>query len=293
MALKYTQHTVMGINCPVLQGGHINSEEAIVFIHGFPGNADHWRPFMENLAGLSRVVALNMPGFGEADKPKNFNYTVEAYLPILTSLFEKLGINKIHLVLHDFGGVWGMNWAAKNIEQIKSVSLINTGLFLEKWHSLANLYRTPILGELFSLLPPTQQAFNFLVSAGGANNLSQKQFIVLKKQMDYGTRRAIMKLYRNTPANDKRHHDIAKLFFQYDFPALIIWGEDDPYLPFKLAQQQSKAFPSAKIHILKNCGHWPYFEKPQEVNNLLTNFYKKTLSYQKSKNTSDNEIRFR
>jgi pimeloyl-ACP methyl ester carboxylesterase len=76
MALKYTQHTVMGINCPVLQGSYINSEEAIVFIHGFPGNADHWQPFMKILADFSRVVTLNMPGFGNADKPKKINYTV-------------------------------------------------------------------------------------------------------------------------------------------------------------------------------------------------------------------------
>ncbi len=273
MALTSIKHTIQGINCPVLQGGNDDSEEAIIFIHGFPGSATHWQPFMENLSKFSRVIALNMPGFGDADKPKNFNYTIDTYLPILTSLFDKMGIKKIHFLLHDFGGAWGMTWAANNIEKVKSFSLINTGLFLAQWHSLAKLYRTPILGELFSLLPPTQQAFNFMISAGGANRLSNEHFIELKNQMDYGTRRAMMKLYRSTDAGDDRHEDIATLFSQHDFPSLIIWGEDDPYLPIELAQQQSKAFPSAQIHTLKECGHWPYFEKPQEVNTLLMNFY--------------------
>lgn len=281
MALTSTQHTIQDLNCPVLQGGDEHSEEAIVFIHGFPGSANHWQPFMENLSQFSRVIALNMPGFGEADKPKSFNYTVDTYLPILTSLFEKLGINKIHFLLHDFGGAWGMAWAVENIEKVKSISLINTGLFLKEWHSLAKLFRTPILGELFSLLPPTQKAFNFMISVGGANRLKKEQFIELMGDMDYGTRRAMMKLYRSTDANDERHEDIAKLFAQHDLPALVIWGEDDPYLPLELAQQQSKAFPSAQIHTLKECGHWPYFEKPQEVNTLLMGFYESVFSNKK------------
>jgi len=273
MTIKAKEHEINGLRLPVLEGGDTHSKEAIVFIHGFPGSARDWQPYLEMLSPLKRVVALNMPGFGDADKPAAFNYTVESYLPLLTALFEKMAIEKIHFVLHDFGGAWGLNWAAQNSERIKSISLINTGLFLPKWHSLAKLFRTPVLGELFSLLPPVQSAFDHMISCNGANRLSDTTLKYLKNEMDYGTRRAMMKLYRNTQAPDASHKGIAQLFAAQDLPAMVIWGEDDPYLPVAMAHKQKAAFPNAHVHIIKECGHWPFFEKSEETKALLLGFY--------------------
>ncbi len=278
MSIKVKNYEINGLHMPVLEGGDGQSNEAIVFIHGFPGSAQHWLPYLEMLSPLKRVVALNMPGFGDADKPASFNYTVDSYLPLLTVLFEKMAIKKIHFVLHDFGGAWGLTWAAQNIERIQSVTLINTGLFLPKWHSLAKLFRTPILGRLFSLLPPMQSAFNQMISCKGANRLSASQLVTLKDEMDYGTRRAMMKLYRSTQAPDAGHHEIAQLFAEKAFPAMVIWGEDDPYLPVSMANQQQQAFPKARVHVLKGCGHWPFFEQSQQTRALLLNFYEDLFS---------------
>ncbi len=275
MTISSTRYVIDGLTLPVLQGGDIHSTEAIVFIHGFPGSANDWKPFLNSLSPFHRVVALNMPGFGDADKPSSFNYTVESYQPILSALFDEMGIQNIHFVLHDFAGAWGLTWASNNIERMLSFTLMDTGLFLEKWHSLAKLYRTPILGDLFSFLSPAQRAFNSTIQCKGANRLSTAQLIELRKQMDYGSRRAMKRLYRATEVADERHSSIAALFENRDFPAMIIWGEDDPYLPVSLAKKQLDAFPNASVHILTECGHWPLFEQQDAVNALLVAFYRK------------------
>lgn len=273
MSIQTKEYSINGLLIPVLDGGNTDSDEAIVFIHGFPGAANDWRPFLEALSPYSRVIALTMPGFGGADKPNDFDYSVENYVPVISSLLSGLDVEKVHLVMHDFGGAWGMNWAAQNIDKMKSFTLINTGLFLEEWHSLAKIFRTPIIGELFSLLPPYQPAFNSMISCNGANKLNDEQLIELKSQMDYGTRRAMMKLYRNTDARDQNHYNIADQFYEKDFPAMVIWGEDDPYLPSTLASKQLKAFPHAEIHMLKDCGHWPFLEQESKVHDLLLKFF--------------------
>ena len=128
------------------------------------------------------------------------------------------------------------------------------------------------------MLPPAQSAFNQMISCKGANRLSASQLVTLKNEMDYGTRRAMMKLYRNTQAPDANHHEIAQLFATKEFPAMVIWGEDDPYLPLTMANKQRAAFPNAQVHVIKECGHWPFFEEPQQTRELLLNFYENLFS---------------
>ena len=67
---------------------------------------------MEPASAFARVIALDMPGYGGADKPRDFPYTVDGYAAHLTGALDQLGVRRVHLVLHDFGGPWGLQWAA-------------------------------------------------------------------------------------------------------------------------------------------------------------------------------------
>ena len=83
-----------------------------------------------------------MPGFGRADKPRDFPYTVPGYADFLDDALAELGIDRVHLVLHDFGGPWGMEWAARNPARVASVVLINTGVLVGyRWHILARIWQ--------------------------------------------------------------------------------------------------------------------------------------------------------
>ncbi|MDP8953075.1 MAG: alpha/beta fold hydrolase [Actinomycetota bacterium] len=76
----------------------------MVFSHGNPGSSRDWERLSSRAGEFGRAVAPDMPGFGRADKPEDFDYTVEGYARHLDGVMVELGIRRAHLVVHDFGG---------------------------------------------------------------------------------------------------------------------------------------------------------------------------------------------
>src|SRR5262249_3370245 len=134
---------------PVLIGGTGRAGEAVVFVHGNPDAGSDWGPLMKHVAEFATVIAPDMPGFGGADKRADQDYTLPAYGAHLGGVIDQLGGERVHLVAHDFGGPFALTWAAANPGKVASVTLINTGVLLDyKWHRMARVWRTPVLGEL-------------------------------------------------------------------------------------------------------------------------------------------------
>ena len=167
--LRLSDVRVDGVRTPILQGGPEKSEEAIVFVHGNPGFSRDWEDLMERAGAFCRCVAPDMPGFGRSDRPEAFDYTVAGYARHLGGLLTVLQIRKAHLVLHDFGGPWGLAWALANPKALASLTLINTGVLAGyHWHYLARIWWTRVLAQLSQLDP---RFWNFVeefrVNSGG------------------------------------------------------------------------------------------------------------------------------
>ncbi len=117
--------TVDGVRSPVLQAGPADASEAVVFVHGNPGPAIDYADLVERVGGFARAIAPDMPGYGGADKPADFDYTVDGYARHLAGILDELGIGRAHLVLHDFGGSWGLTWATNHSNAwVRSARLI-------------------------------------------------------------------------------------------------------------------------------------------------------------------------
>ena len=99
---------------------------------------------------LGRALAFDMPGFGEADDPPaDFEVHVGSYSNFIQQALEELGIERVHLVLHDFGGPFGMLWGLQHPDAWRSTVLLNIGIMPGySWHMTARRWRTPVLGEL-------------------------------------------------------------------------------------------------------------------------------------------------
>ena len=125
--------------------------EALVFVHGNPGSADDWEALVAAAgAAGTRAVAFDLPDFGETLAPPGFEHSTEGYAAFVGEALAALGIERVHLVLHDFGGPIGLVWAMGNPDALAGVVLIDTGILPGyKWHTLARVWRTPVLGELF------------------------------------------------------------------------------------------------------------------------------------------------
>jgi menaquinone-9 beta-reductase len=269
---------VDGVTVPLSSAGRAQATEAVVFLHGNPGSRRDWDDLLSRVAPFSRALAVDMPGFGGADRPDAFAYTVEGYARFLQSALERLGVDRAHLVLHDFGGPWGLEWATRNPERLASAVLINTGALIDyRWHYLARVWRTAVAGELFQATT-TRSGLRTALRHGNPRGLPRAFVDRMYDDMDAGTSRAILRLYRATdePAAMGRTH--ADALRPLDRPALVVWGAHDPYVPVALAERQHEAFPSAEVAVLDDSGHWPFADDPDAVGRLVEPFLRAQLT---------------
>jgi pimeloyl-ACP methyl ester carboxylesterase len=266
--ISRTVLTVDGIRAPLLEAHPAGAvtDEAVVFVHGNPGSGQDWVPLLERAGQLARAVAWDHPGFGQADKPAGFDYTVDGYAAHLGRCLDALGVARAHLVGHDFGGPWMLRWAAGHPDRFASATLINTGVLPGyRWHYLARIWRAPVLGELFQATA-TRPAFRLLLRHGNRPPLPRAFVDRMYDDMDAGTKHAILALYRATddPGGEPARMLSAALR-PLDRPALVVWGRNDPYIPVEQAERQRETFPSARVVVLDRSGHWPFVDDLEGV----------------------------
>lgn len=268
--VQRTHLAAVGVNTRVVLAGPDEADEAVVFVHGNPGSADDWAPLVEAVgpSGL-RAVSFDLPDFGETTAAPGFTHDVESYATFVEAVIEGLGIARVHLVLHDFGGPIGLTWVAQHPDALASITLINTGVLPGyRWHRLARLWRTPVLGELFQALS-TRAAFRWLVGRGEPRGLPRPFLDGMYDHYDRRTKRAVLALYRATPDPGAGSAELVAALAGRELPALVIWGDGDQYLPASFAARQRDVFPTADVHVLATSGHWPYADASETVERLL------------------------
>jgi pimeloyl-ACP methyl ester carboxylesterase len=267
--------SVGGVRSRVLTSGPADASEAVVFVHGNPGPANDWRDLLVRAGELGRVIAPDMPGYGQADKPKGFPYSVDGYAGHLAALLEQLRITRVHIVAHDFGGAWALAWAARHPDALVSAALINSGVAIGyRWHRYARIWRTPVAGEAFQALA-CRPAFRLLLGRENPRLTRDQIDRIYDASRSWATKRAVLKLYRATP--EATLASPAAALRQLDRPALVIWGTQDAYLPSEQAERQRQAFPSAQVELLEGHGHWVMLEDPGTVASLVIPFLRRQL----------------
>lgn len=264
---------VGGTRTRLVQAGPAEASEAVVFIHGNPGSADDWERLAEAaaMAGM-RAVAFDLPDFGETIAPAGFEHDVPGYAGFVADALGELGVERAHLVLHDFGGPIGLVWAMMHPDALASITLIDTGVLPGyRWHRLARIWRTPVVGEIFQATA-TRGAFRRLLNRNEPQGLPRDFVEKMYDHYDRRTRKAVLALYRATDDPGGMSEGLIGLFKDREIPALVIWGEHDAYLPSSYAARQREAFPAAEVHVLPVSGHWPFADAPETVERLFTEF---------------------
>ncbi len=275
--MEHATTTVSGLRAPILRAG-APSPEAIVFLHGNPGSGNDWRQLVEQAGAFGRALAPDMPGFGQADKPEDFDYTVDGYARYLDALLQAEGVQRVHLVLHDFGGPWGLAWAEQHADRVASITLMNIGLMPGyRWHIMARLWRTPLLGELF-MATTNRSGFKLSLKRGNPRGLPDAYLEEMYRNFDKGTRRAVLRLYRNTDDVSALSERIARVLAPRRIPALVVWGAADPYVPARYAEVQRQFFDVRRVALLPDSGHWPMVDNPQAVSEAVVPFLRERLA---------------
>ena len=175
-------------------------------------------------------------------------------------------------MLHDFGGPWGLRWAAEHPARFASAVLLNTGALPGyRWHALARVWRTPGLGELF-MATTTRPGWRLLLRRGQPRPLPRAFVDRMYDDFDRTTRRAVLELYRSVRDVGATGEQLARALRPLDRPALVLWGRHDPYIRVEHAERQRQAFPHADVRVLDHAGHWPFVDQPGEIATAVTAF---------------------
>ncbi|HUB73285.1 MAG TPA: alpha/beta hydrolase [Solirubrobacteraceae bacterium] len=268
---------VGGLRSPVIEAGEEGAREAVVFVHGNPGSSSDWSALVDAAGAFARAVAFDMPGFGKADAPRDFDYHVGAYAEFIDGALAELGVERVHLVVHDFGGPFGLLWGLQHAERWASVALVNVGVMPGyTWHKMAKRWRTPLLGELVQAWIP-RAGWRRAMQSANPKGLPPAFVEKMYDDYDRATRRTVLKLYRATPDPGSTAAQLAPALSALHKPALVVWGAKDPYIGVEYAERQREFFDVRDVVILPDSGHWPFQDDPQGVEAALLPFLRAQL----------------
>ena len=121
--------------------------DPVVFFHGNPTSSYLWRNIIPYVTDTHRAIAADMIGMGQSDKPK-LDYSYEDHAAHLHGLLDALDLQRATLVLHDWGGALGFDWAMQNPDRVKAIAFMETiappAMPFESYEAMG-----PFAGDLF------------------------------------------------------------------------------------------------------------------------------------------------
>jgi abhydrolase domain-containing protein 6 len=241
-----------------LEGGEGVS---ILLIHGFGADKDNWTRFAGYLTPSFHVVAVDLPGFGESTKRQEASYTIAAQVERLDRIAEALSLKAFHLAGNSMGGSIAARYTVRFQDKVLSLGLFDTGgiLHCPKKSEMAMMLER---GEN-PLLVETPEDFDRMI-----------RFVFVEPPWFPGIVKKVMarQWAQNRSFNEKVFRGIhgEGYSLEPDLPAieartLILWGDRDRLLDVSCAEVLEKGLPNSTTVIMKDCGHLPMMERPEEA----------------------------
>lgn len=241
----------------------------VVFVHGVPTHSEDWMPILERMRGPA--IALDLPGFGRSDRPapESFDYSMHGYARFVTRFLRRMAIGEYSLAVHDWGPV-ALIAAQEEPGSVRRMMILNAVPLLPgyRWHRVARIWRTPVLGELSNRIWSRRAVDWSLRESRGDWSRHDPAFVdLIWDHLDQGTLRAILRLYRSAPepelaAAGRRLDSITA-------PTLVVWGLKDRYLPPEFGRAWAERLPNAELEELPESGHWPWRDEPGVIDRLV------------------------
>lgn len=247
--------------------------EIVLMLHGNPSWSYYWRKLVSGLSDRYRCIAPDHIGMGLSDKPDDdaYEYTLASRIDDIASLLSHLGVDgKLHLIVHDWGGMIGLGWAMRDPARIASLVILNTGAFplpAEKplpWQ--LKLGRDSMLGTL------AIRGFNAFASAASYMGVetrmpSDVRSAYVAPYNSWANRIATLRFVQDIPLGPgdnawslieetgRRLHELA------DRPALLVWGLRDPVFDAHFLRGFEQRLPQAQSLIFDDAGHYVLEDK--------------------------------
>jgi len=239
----------------------------ILFIHGLGSAADRWMKIPDALSTDFHSIAIDLPGFGESDKPAKIDYTIDQFRRFIISFLKKISIHNDQIILigHSLGGYIASEIAIQNQNHVRQLVLIDSSGMLDQ--------RTPILEEYFeAAMNPTKdnvrKAFEKMV-ADPSRIPSQLVDGFIRRINMPNAKHAFESTLTNSTTTQIGLNRLRQIS---NIPTLILWGVHDKVIPLEHSKFFKDTISGSRLEVIDDAGHAPFAEKPNQVYELLRNF---------------------
>jgi pimeloyl-ACP methyl ester carboxylesterase len=249
----------------------------IVFIHGLGASSYTWHKIAPELAKTNRVIAIDLKGFGQSDKPLDNRYSIFDQAKLVEDFLSRSGLRGVTLVGHSYGGGVALAVALNQMDagnrQIEKLVLIDSVAYRQPLPFFFQLLRTPIIGELgMTLVPPEVQMARALSIAYYKDEKVTKETVdnYASALHSEGGRHALFHTINSL--DPEKAEEFSHRYRTLATPALLLWCEHDKIVPLKFGKRLFSELPDARIEVIEDCGHIPHEEQPEETLRLIRSF---------------------
>ena len=266
--------SVDGMEVHYRDEGALKDSIPIVLIHGTGSSLHTFNDWTSQLILDHRVVRMDLPAYGLTGPFPDRNYSIDNYVVFLKKFLTSLGIKKCVLAGNSLGGGIAWNFTIEYPEMVKDLILIDASGYPSEANSVPLAFKIaqiPVVKNIFTFITPRS------IAKASVENVYVDKTKVTEELVDRyfeltlraGNRQAFVD--RLSAKMDTNAHQKIKLIEQR---TLILWGEQDELIPLKMAQRFHNDLPNDTLIILKEVGHIPMEESPDQSLKPVISFLK-------------------
>jgi haloalkane dehalogenase len=254
-------------------------DEAVLMLHGNPTWSFHYREVVRALSPRLRCIVPDHIGMGLSAQPANYDYRLASRIADIGALVASLGLRRVHLLVHDWGGAIGFGWAVARPELIGRIVILNTAAFPGgRLPRRIALCRAPGVGA---------------VLVRGLNGFAEGAtwMALSSRRLSWAERRAYLWPYDSWAHRVGIHRFVQDIPLERDHPSrgtleataaalprlaaspkLILWGERDFCFAPPFRQRWEEIYPDAAVHRYEHAGHYLLEDAGPDVRQRIADF---------------------
>ena len=245
----------------------------VVLLHDYLSSQIEWEEVVPRLARRFRVIAPDLPGFGESEKPpaSRYAYGLDAFAESVADLVAAIGVGRISLCGHAMGGAVALTLAANHAHLVEKLVLASPLVFPTRPDPLVRVASTPLFGPLVfkQLYGRTLFRKHFRDRMAGASAFPEARIDYLFDLFNVPAAReaayATMLALQDTRA-------IVASLSRVAAPTLVAWGRADRIAPVEQGRRLARELRGARFEVL-DCGHSPAEERPEAFAEIVSRFF--------------------
>ena len=253
------------------------SGRPLLLIHGFGASTFTWRHITPGRAKDHRVIAVDLKGFGQSDKPFDERYSVYDQAELLVQLIEEKDLRDLTLVGHSYGGGIALLLALEadgRLEgRISRLVLLDSIAYPQNIPVFFKMLDVPVVSQMgIRMVPPSVQTRVALqIAYFDDNKITSEEVEAYAAPLKTAAgKHAIIHTARQIVPED-----IAELSERYKtmtLPTLILWCDHDRIVPLEVGIKLRRTLPNSTLKLVEECGHMPQEEQPESTLDLIQSF---------------------